>query len=366
MYNPYQGGFPPQQTGYGYQQQPQQPQQPNNGFYPPQPAQQPQQTGFYQMPQQQLYPLQTFQPQQTAMPPQGLAQQPTGYLVTQPTGFQGAPSVVENVDLKIPAIRLSFITADDQKKFEHLFRTAVPKGETALSGDAASNILLRLGLPPVTLADIWLLLDFNKLGLLLFPEFALALHFCSMAKRGDLIPRLVPQKWLNEVQSFIDAIALSVPDDPAIKLANTPFAQFAPPKPDNDWMNPPQIGAQTGALTGAQTGYGMSAQRTGGGSLVPLQPQQTLGLVPAQRTGGLIPVQKTGPLQAQGTGYNRMPAQGTGYPGQQPQGTGFNQPLQSQGTGYQPLQSQGTGYQPLQLQGTGYQPLQAQGTGYGL
>ena len=406
MYNPYQG-FQPQQTGYGFQQ-PQQP--PTNGFQQQQPGpqpgyyspmgqqppqqQQPQQTGFYsQMPQQQLYPSQTFQPApQMPQMTQPLQSQPTGYLVTQPTGFAGAPSVVENVDLKIPAMRLSFITAEDQKKFEHLFRTAVPKGESTISGELALNIMLRSGLTPVTLADIWSLLDFSKLGSLLFPEFALALHLCSIAKRGESVPRVVPERWANEVRSFIDAIALTVPDDPLVKLANTPFAQFAPPKPDpNDWMNTgmPQQQYQPTGFGGQQAfgGGSIAPQRTGGGSLVP---------VPPQRTGGLIPVQKTGPLVAQGTGYQPLQSQGTGFNGFQPQGTGFqpqlqaqgtgfqaqgtgyqpqlqaqgtgfNKPLQAQGTGYQPLaplQAQGTGYQPLQAQGTGYQPLQAQGTGY--
>ncbi|RLV95996.1 Actin cytoskeleton-regulatory complex protein PAN1 [Spathaspora sp. JA1] len=379
MYNPYQQqqqqqqayGFNPQQTGYGggfnYPQQPQQQpqsmyQQPSlqgqaTGFIPQQPnlytsgfpgVSQPQATGFQQ-------------PQQPTLQPQV-----TGYIQTQPTGFgQSVPTVVENSELKIPSIRLSFITAEDQKKFEHLFRTAVPKGEQSITGDAASNILLRSGLPPVTLAEIWSLSDIGTTGSLLFPEFALSLHLCSKAKRGESLPNFLPEKWLNEVKSFIDAINFTVPDDPNKILENTPFAQFGPPKP-NDWMNNPPAqtpggfsmapttsfqpqmtgfapaplaSQRTGPIAAAPptTSFGaLTAQRTGGGTLIPLQPQQTAGLIPAQ---------KTGPLPGQ---LQQAPTQ-TFVP---PQGTGFQPPapaLVSQRTG--PLQAQMTG--PLQAQPTG-------------
>ena len=176
----------------------------------------PQQTGFSQQ--------QTMQPQQT------------GYIQTQPTEFGGtAPIVTENSELKIPSIRLSFISAEDQKKFEHLFRTAVPKGEQSISGDSASGILLRSGLSAVTLAEIWNLSDIDKTGSLLFPEFALSLHLCSMAKRGEPLPGILPEKWLNEVRSFVDQINFTVPDDPSKILANTPFANFAPKRSLIGW-----------------------------------------------------------------------------------------------------------------------------------
>ncbi|EGW33481.1 uncharacterized protein SPAPADRAFT_135776 [Spathaspora passalidarum NRRL Y-27907] len=374
MYNPYQQqqqqgyGFNPQQTGYvggfNYQQQPQQPPQ---QMYQ-QPSLQGQMTGF--IPQQpNLYssgfpaqPQTSFQQQQQQQPP-SLQPQATGYIQTQPTGFgQSAPTVVENSELKIPAIRLSFITAEDQKKFEHLFRTAVPKGEQAIGGDAASNILLRSGLPPVTLAEIWSLSDIGNTGSLLFPEFALSLHLCSKAKRGESLPGVLPEKWLNEVKSFSDAINFTVPDDPSKILANTPFASFAPPPPDTDWMSKPAptsfqpqmtgfgaapLAAQrTGPIAAPPTtsfGAALTAQRTGGGTLIPLQPQQTAGLIPAQKTGPLPGQLQQAPTQS------FIPPQGTGF---QPQPQ-----LSSQRTG--PMQPQRTG--PLQVQRTG--SLQAQMTG---
>lgn len=411
MYNPYQqqqgmGYNPQQQTGYGYNnyQMPQQPQfnqQPMypqaTGFVPQQPnlygsnfqasgagGMASQQTGFTQQ--------QTIQPQQT------------GYIQTQPTGFGGAaPIVTENSELKIPSIRLSFISAEDQKKFEHLFRTAVPKGEQSISGDSASGILLRSGLSAVTLAEIWNLSDLDKTGSLLFPEFALSLHLCSMAKRGESLPGVLPEKWLNEVRSFVDQINFTVPDDPSKILANTPFANFAP-KRESDWLAPqstgylqnqmaappmtsfqPQVtgyggqglvsqttgGVPMPSTTFGNTAPGLTAQRTGGGTLIPLQPQQTAGLIPAQ---------KTGPLNPQSTGFNQpilqqqrtggLPQQLTGYQSQQSQQqrTGGFPQVRSQPTGsfvpqtsfQQPqLVSQRTG--PLQGQPTG--PLQAQPTG---
>ncbi|KAK6198170.1 uncharacterized protein RJT21DRAFT_136474 [Scheffersomyces amazonensis] len=392
MYNPYQTpqqqqqsfGFTAQPTGYAsnFSQPSTTPQYQPNQYY--QPPLQTQSTGYYPPPPQvnqfNSFPNQS-QPTGFGGAPSSigvatpLAPQQTGYIQTQPTGFgNSAPTVVENTELKIPSIRLSFISIDDQKKFEHLFRAAVPKGDQTISGDAASSILLRSGLPPVTLAEIWSLSDTNKTGSLLFPEFALSLHLCSMAKRGESLPGLLPEKWSNEVKSFVDAINFSVPEDPSKILANTPFASFAPPKPD-DWMNslaPSQTTSFQPQPTGSipPTSFGinpLTSQRTGGGTLIPLQPQQTAGLIPAQKTGPInlqsqstgfqnqfqqppsLSAQRTGPLQPQGTGYQPQP---------QPQPTSF----QPQATGFQP---QATGFQP---QPTGFQPqptgqLVAQPTG---
>ncbi|KAI5953999.1 PAN1 [Candida margitis] len=357
--------------------------------------------------QQQQQPLYT-QPTGFAQPNLYSSNLSSGYVQTQPTGFQGAPTVVENHDLKIPPFRLSFITVDDQKKFEHLFRTAVPRGEQAITGDTASNVLMRSGLSPITLAEIWTLSDLDKTGSLLFPEFALSLHLCNMAKRGEPLPGVLPEKWLNEVKSFVDAINFSIPDDPNNILANTPFAK------KDDWMyNQPSVNAQatgfnqppttfapqtTGfgqpvnAFAPQATGFNQQSQPTtfnqqpqnnwiapqitgyhqqqqpptsfggGGGTpgeFIPLKPQQTAGLI-----------QKTGPLQAQGTGFNQLPQQRTG--GFIPQTTGFQQQNQTGGVNQfnqQPtgglntigLQPQRTG--PLQANRTGPVPMQSQPTG---
>jgi actin cytoskeleton-regulatory complex protein PAN1 len=134
-----------------YQQQQQQQQQP--GFQQPSPFA-PQPTGFQQ----------SLQPQATGFPsfgqPQGFQAsqpQPTGYgfqnqapiqpNVPAPTGqtssqiaqsFQGSTGTqptqtASPAGVKIPKIRLSFLTAQDQAKFEQLFKSAVGDGQ-ALSG----------------------------------------------------------------------------------------------------------------------------------------------------------------------------------------------------------------------------------------
>ncbi|KAM9902230.1 hypothetical protein OXX79_004064 [Metschnikowia pulcherrima] len=418
MYNPYQQGsfqnqgysqygqgYPaqPQATGYYQQQAPSgqygQPQQP--GLF------QGQQTGF----QQSLPPQQTgFQPQQMGNQPQQSAPQNSGYQQPQQTGygFQGisqltsqatgyAPSlqaqktgfsaalssVKQNQELHIPSMRLSFITVKDQTKFENLFRTAVAQGENAVSGDAARDILLRSGLSPVTLAEVWALADTNKSGSLLFPEFALALHLCNMALKGEPLPGVLPEKWNNEVQSFVDAISFSIPEDPNKILANTPFSSYAQgQQQSNDWLSQAttQVAAPQTSFTSQPTGGfqgvdTLTAQRTGGGTLIPLQPQQTSSFIPASKP---LQSQQTGSLTAQLTGFQQpqLTAQRTGtIPSTsfQAQPTGGFQPqtsFQAQPTGgFQPLtsfQNQPTGgFQPQQTGGIQQQipSLQSQQTG---
>ena len=194
----YGGGLQPQSTGFpgqnqlnpqltGYpqqqQQQQQQPFQPQptgfqqpqpTGFQQPQPTsfQQPQPTGFqqpqptsFQQPQptsfQQPQPTGFQQPQPTAQPAPAPKQQP------QPTGMTSAqmassfrsstetpPPKPPAKDHRIPKQRLSFITADDQAKFEQLFKSAVGGGG-ALSGEQARDLLMRSKLPGNTLSSIW-------------------------------------------------------------------------------------------------------------------------------------------------------------------------------------------------------------------
>lgn len=337
-------------------------------FQPQQPIIQPQQTGY--MPPANFGSFQAPADQTGAAP-----------LTQQKTGFSTAlAGVLQNTDLKIPAMRLSFISLADQVKFEGLFRTAVGPGEQSVSGEAARDILLRSGLLPVTLAEIWSLADTNKLGLLLFPEFALALHLCNSALRGEPLPGVLPPKWLNEVQSFVDAISFAVPENASNILANTPFAGFSQPqetqevKPPlaNDNMVPLLPQRTSGFLAMPQQNTALKPQGTGYASLPPtsFQPQAT-GFQNQQQQ----------PLQAQGTGFNGSalrPQPQTQAPAQtqqlQPQGTGYNPPpaLQAQNTGYLAMQPQATGFQPqattFQPQATGFQPqatgFQPQATGF--
>jgi hypothetical protein len=143
-------GFPGQPQGFGQQQQPQQPQYTG---YPGQQNQFQQQ----QAPQQQQF--QTGAPQQPPAQPQ--RPQPTGMTSAQMAdSFRGSssassiPPPVPAKSGKIPSIRLSFITAQDQAKFEQLFKSAV--GDTqALSGDQARDLLMRSKLSGDALSHIW-------------------------------------------------------------------------------------------------------------------------------------------------------------------------------------------------------------------
>lgn len=112
---------------------------------------QPQYTGFPgtspQPPQQQQ--AQNFQQQYTGYPPQNQAQQPppvpqipTRFKTSndiansfQDAGGSGAPpQVPPKTGSRIPSIRLSFITAQDQAKFEQLFKSAVGDSKTMDGG----------------------------------------------------------------------------------------------------------------------------------------------------------------------------------------------------------------------------------------
>lgn len=56
---------------------------------------------------------------------------------------------------KIPNIRLSFITAADQVKFETLFKSAVGDNDTTMSGEKARDLLMRSRLDGDALSHIW-------------------------------------------------------------------------------------------------------------------------------------------------------------------------------------------------------------------
>lgn len=127
------GQLQPQYTGYqgpgqqqSFQAQQQQPQYPG---YP----QRSQQSSQSQLPQQQSF--QTAQPSQQQVAPQKTGQ--TSSQIAQsfsstPASQISAPQAAASSS-KIPKIRLSFLTATDQAKFEQLFKSAVGN-EQALDG----------------------------------------------------------------------------------------------------------------------------------------------------------------------------------------------------------------------------------------
>jgi epidermal growth factor receptor substrate 15 len=61
----------------------------------------------------------------------------------------------EKPTTRIPNIRLSFITAQDQAKFETLFKSAVGEGQQTMTGEKARDLLLRSQLDGESLSHIW-------------------------------------------------------------------------------------------------------------------------------------------------------------------------------------------------------------------
>ena len=116
-------------------------------------------------PQQQSSPFSSSAPTQPASlapAPAPMKPQATGFS-EMAASFQTGPSSqskprakrVEKTSNKIPNIRLSFITAQDQAKFETLFKSAVGDGQTTMSGEKARDLLLRSRLDGDSLSQIW-------------------------------------------------------------------------------------------------------------------------------------------------------------------------------------------------------------------
>lgn len=185
--------FAPQPTGFG--QAPIQQQYTGYpGLQPPQPSAplQQQYTGFGQAPAQQSFqtgapPMpsmppqfqQQFQQQQQQQQPKPFAaappQQPAAQTLAPPpppmkpqaTGFSqmaasfhtgGAAPAKPKAAKKsamIPNERLPFITAQDQAKFESVFKSAVGEGQITMSGEKARDLLLRSRLDGDSLSHIW-------------------------------------------------------------------------------------------------------------------------------------------------------------------------------------------------------------------
>jgi hypothetical protein len=309
-------GFPGQQQGFAPQQQPQftgYPGQQPQGFQQPAPQQQPFQTGA---PHQQ--PFQTGAMQQPQQPPaQPQRPQPTGMTSSaMADSFRGAdssvpPPVPAKSGSKIPSIRLSFITAQDQAKFEQLFKSAAGDSQ-ALSGDQARDLLLRSKLPGDALGHIWTLADTTKSGQLLFPEFALAMYLCNIKLTGRDLPNALPERVRNEVSSMVDIISFNVADEQSNRLAPASNAPKFNEPPTIQQPQPQQSNSQLlSSLAPQPTGYG----------------QQPMGMQP----------QPTGFGQGVGGGYNGP------RPPMPPMPTGFGSGLTPAQTGMAPLNAQPTG-----------------------
>ncbi|KAL9126935.1 MAG: hypothetical protein Q9217_004093 [Psora testacea] len=346
-------GYAPQPTGFGqapFQQQytgyPGQGQQQQQSIQTP--PQQPQYTGYLPQQQQpapnQLSQQQAFQTSQP--PPQPSLPQKTGQTSSQvaqsfsftPASPSAPPPTATGT--KIPKIRLSFLTATDQAKFEQLFKSAVGDGQ-ALDGAKCKDLLLRSKLPGSDLMKIWTLSDTTKSGQLLFPEFALAMYLCNLKLVGKDLPSALPEKIANEVSSMVDIISFGIPDDrpQASPQSNAPDfngPSASIPRPSIQQPQPQASNSQLlSQITSQPTGF--AAQY--------IAPQPTAF---GNQQQGHVP-QPTGFQQQQQTGLQQKP-QASGYQGPLP-------PIPPMPAGYGPnLTPSQTGQQPPL-------PLNAQPTG---
>ncbi|OIW33691.1 hypothetical protein CONLIGDRAFT_570835 [Coniochaeta ligniaria NRRL 30616] len=333
-------GFPglqPQFTGFG--QAP-----PQQGFQtgaPPMPAIPQQFQQQFQQQQQQIQPPQLQQTAFPSAPPQappqpsgGLAPPPAAPMKPQPTGFSemaasfqtgGTPKPKGRRDNKptnkIPNIRLSFITAQDQAKFETLFKSAVGDGQATMTGEKARDLLLRSRLDGDSLSHIWMLSDTTRSGQLHFPEFALAMYLCNLKRTGKTLPSTLPQNIQNEVSSMVDIINFSLAEDAA--AAGSSAAAGNAPNFRQNTATPPVIQQP--------------------------QPQPSNSAILQQQMTG-YPGQQPGFMGQQG-----LQAQATGFPGASPQATGYTGPRP-------PMPPMPTGFGPNAAANM-MAPLNAQPTG---
>ncbi|EKD14157.1 uncharacterized protein L3040_007843 [Drepanopeziza brunnea f. sp. 'multigermtubi'] len=353
---PQQTGFPgqpmqPQATGFPGQQQQ------FNNTQPPQ-QQQSFQTGAPPMPQipQQYQPQ--AQPQQQQQPqlqvPAVPAQQPQATGFSQMAdSFRSTPAAApargrrgsKSKGAKIPSIRLSFITAQDQAKFETLFKSAVGDGQT-LSGDKSRDLLMRSKLDGNSLSQIWTLADTTRSGQLHFPEFALAMYLCNLKLVGKVLPPSLPDHIKNEVSSMVDIINFGVVDDGPDLPSRTNAPDFTGrANAASPTIHQPQPTVSNSAL--------LTAQMTG----FPTQQNNFSGGFGGPQAGGFQQPMQTGygqqALQAQQTGFQNMSnPSAAGYSGPRP-------PMPPMPTGYgnQGLSPAQTGL------GAMVAPLNAQPTG---
>ncbi|PGH05869.1 actin cytoskeleton-regulatory complex protein PAN1 [Helicocarpus griseus UAMH5409] len=334
MQQPQSTGFPGAAGGL----QPPQPQftgfPPQNQQQPPLPTQQQPQQPLQQQQQHQLSVPSSMPPMQTGQTSSQIAQS------FQQQSAAPTPPAQHGSSAKIPNQRLSFITAQDQAKFEQLFKSAVGNNQS-LDGETAKDLLMRSKLPGSDLSRIWVLSDTTKSGRLLFPEFALAMYLCNLKLTGRELPPSLPERIANEVSSMVDIISFAVPDDRPAPPPRTNVPNFdaplmqntsAPPAPQQPQPQQPSNTQLLSQLTSQPTGF--YNQATGLQAPTIMQPQQT-GF-PGQNTG----------LRPQQTGMMNNP-QPTGYSGPRPpmppMPTGFSSNLSPSQTGLAPLNAQPTG-----------------------
>ncbi|KAI1743663.1 hypothetical protein F4680DRAFT_353045 [Xylaria scruposa] len=342
--------FAPQPTGYGQAPLTQQYTGFLGGQQQPQPGLQPQYTGFpgqasqqqgfqtgappvpqipqqfqqqFSQQQQQQQPQSSFlapsnPPPSAAMSAPSIKPQPTGFTAMAASFRTGGAAEAQSGSTttprktnKIPNMRLSFITAQDQTKFETLFKSAVGESNTTMSGEKARDLLLRSRLDGDSLSHIWTLSDTTRAGELHFPEFALAMYLCNLKLVGKPLPGSLPENIKNEVSSMVDIINFSIAEDAASGSAtNAPdFSTTQSTAPPPTIQHPQPQASNSQLLQAQMTGYpgqqmGMQPQQTGMSNPQPTGyggPRPPMPPMPTGFPGGLSPG-PAAPLNAQPTG----------------------------------------------------------------
>ncbi|KAI8069894.1 hypothetical protein BC940DRAFT_17332 [Gongronella butleri] len=194
-------------------------------------------------------------------------------------------------------LRLTFITAADQSKFEDLFRRATAtSGGRHISAAGVRDILARSRLDNDSLAKIWDMSSIARGPTLSFPEFAVAMYLTSNKLTGKALPAQLPPQVREEAEIAMATLASTEPTTTTSLIDTNPTP-------------PPQVQMPM------MTGYPMQ------------QPQQ--------------PMMTGYPLQQQQQQQPMM----TGYPSARPQ-----QPMMTGYVAPQPQMPMMTGYQAPGLQ----------------
>lgn len=219
----FQGGFQPQPTGFGGQQQ---------NF---QNATNPQATG-YTGPRPPMPPMPTGYGQSSGlMPPGGGMGGMVAPLNAQPTGVPGqwglvnAPATgLPNIDalqarmmpqqgreqgnfttagLSGNAVIPWAVTKDEKTRYDSLFKAWDGLGKGFIGGDVAIEVFGQSGLPKPDLERVWTLADNGNKGRLNMDEFAVAMHLIYRKLNGYPLPAQLPAELVPpSTRNFNDSI----------------------------------------------------------------------------------------------------------------------------------------------------------------
>ncbi len=84
------------------------------------------------------------------------------------------------------------IPADMKAKYESQFIRLASSRSGFITGDQAKAMMIQSGLPPIILAKIWSLADYDADGRMDVNEFSIALHLISLKLKGIELPNVLP------------------------------------------------------------------------------------------------------------------------------------------------------------------------------